>query len=85
MTAPLDLARRRRCAWLRVLDAVAEMREALEHRIWRADPDDTHLKPIAKAWAELALRSLTSSSRGGRHDEEADARLQHGQINSLQP
>ena len=52
---PIDIARRRRSAWLRILEAVAEMRSALEHRIWRADPDDTHLEADCKAWVELAL------------------------------
>ena len=51
---PLDIARRRRSAWLRVLDAVAEMRAALDHRIWRADIDDIHLEGDCRAWCELA-------------------------------
>ena len=41
-------------AWCRVLDAVAEQREALDHRIWREDPDDTHLKADVQTWCELA-------------------------------
>ena len=68
MTAPLDLARRRRCAWLRVIDAVAEMREALEHRIWREDAGDTHLEADCRRGANSRGRSPTSSSRGNRHD-----------------
>ena len=62
MTAPLDLARRRRCAWLRVVNAVAEMREALEYRIWRGDPDDTHLHADCQTWAEWRR----FRQRGGR-------------------
>ena len=54
MTAPLDLARKRRNAWRRILDAVAEMRDALEYRIWRGDPDDTHLHADCQTWAEFA-------------------------------
>ena len=30
------------------------MREALEHRIWRADPDDTHLEADCQTWVDLA-------------------------------
>jgi hypothetical protein len=54
MGRPLDIARRRRLAWLRVLEAVAEMREALDFRIWQATPDDTHLEADCRAWLELA-------------------------------
>ena len=57
-TAPLDIARRRRCAWLRVIEAIADMRDALHHRIWREDPDDTHLQSRpAKRGASLRVRS----------------------------
>jgi hypothetical protein len=41
-------------AWSRILDAVAEMREALDHRIWREDADDTHLEADCHTWRELA-------------------------------
>jgi hypothetical protein len=41
-------------AWLRILDALAEMRLALEHRIWREDPDDTVLENDCQCWCELA-------------------------------
>ena len=51
---PLDIARRRRSAWLRVVNAVAELREGLDHRIWRADPDDTYLAADCQTWCELA-------------------------------
>ena len=54
MTTPLDIARRRRCAWLRVLDAVAVMRDTLAHRLWREDPDDTHLAGDIQTWCELS-------------------------------
>ena len=54
MTAPLDLARRRRCAWLRVIDAVAEMREALDCRIALEADADTHLHADVRTWCELA-------------------------------
>ena len=56
-------ARRRRrnrvrlLAWSRILDAVAEQREALEHRIWLEDPDDTPLEADVQTWAEL-IRGL---------------------------
>ena len=63
MTAPLDLARRRRCAWLRVLDAVAEMREALDHRIHRADINDTLLAADVQTWCDL-VRALTDYLKG---------------------
>ena len=40
-------------AWTRALDALAEMREALQHRIWREDADDVHLEADCRAWCEL--------------------------------
>ena len=51
---PLDLARRRCGAWLRVLEAVADLRDGLEHRIQRADVDDTPLPADVQTWCELA-------------------------------
>lgn len=51
---PLGIARRRRRAWLHVLNAVAEMREALDYRIWQADPDDTHVEADCRVWCELS-------------------------------
>ena len=65
MTAPLDLARRRRSAWMHVLEAVAKMREGLEYRISREDPDDTHLHADCRTWCELAraLAGLLKSRR----------------------
>jgi hypothetical protein len=56
--AGLALSRRRSEAWCRILDVVAEQREALEHRIWREDPADTHLEADIQTWCELS-RSLT--------------------------
>lgn len=40
-------------AWTRVLDAVADMREALDQRIWQADPDDTTLAADVRTWCML--------------------------------
>ena len=37
----------------RILDAVAQQREALDYRIWREDPDDTHLAADCQTWCEL--------------------------------
>ena len=44
----------RAAAWRRVLDAVGEMRDALDHRIWREDPDDTQLEADVRTWCELS-------------------------------
>ena len=41
-------------AWCRVLEAIAEQREALHHRIWREDPEDTLLEADCQTWCELA-------------------------------
>jgi hypothetical protein len=41
-------------AWCRILDAVGEMRTALDHRIWRQDPADTLLAADCQTWCELA-------------------------------
>ena len=41
-------------AWCSILDAVAEQREALEHRIWREDASDTLLAADCQTWCELA-------------------------------
>ena len=41
-------------AWFRILESVGEMREALEHRIWREDPADTLLEADCQTWVELA-------------------------------
>jgi hypothetical protein len=40
-------------AWTRVLDAVAEQRESLDHRIWREDAEDTLLEVDCQTWCEL--------------------------------
>jgi hypothetical protein len=52
-------------AWCRILDAVAEMRESLDHRIWREDPDDIFLEADVQTWSELAraLTDFLSASR----------------------
>ena len=47
-------ARARLMAWCSILDAVAEQREALDYRIWREDPGDTHLAADCQTWCELA-------------------------------
>jgi hypothetical protein len=41
-------------ALCRVLDAVADQREGLDFRIWRAEPDDTHLQADVQIWRELS-------------------------------
>ena len=46
-------ARRRVFAWLRILDALAEQRQALEYRIWVEDPEDTVLAADCQVWCEL--------------------------------
>jgi hypothetical protein len=61
----IDVARRRAGAWRRVLDAVAEMRDALDYRIYREDPDDTFLEADCRAWCELA-QSLADFLRSRR-------------------
>jgi len=40
-------------AWCRILDSVAEMREALDYRIWRENPNDRFLQADCQAWCEL--------------------------------
>ena len=47
-------ARARAFAWGRVLDALASQREALDYRIWREDPHDTHLEGDVQTWCELS-------------------------------
>ena len=54
MNAPLNIARSRALAWCRILDALAEQRQALEHRIYREDFEDTALEPDCRVWCELA-------------------------------
>jgi hypothetical protein len=44
---------RRMRAWARILDAVADMREALSYRISQASPDDLFLKADCQTWCEL--------------------------------
>jgi hypothetical protein len=45
-------------AWFRITEAVDEMREALDYRIWREDPDDTHLEHDCRVFCDLT-RGLT--------------------------
>jgi hypothetical protein len=40
--------------WCRVIDAVAEQRTALDHRVWRAEPNDAHLEADVRIWCALA-------------------------------
>ena len=51
----LRRAERRMIAWQRVLDAVAEMRAAIDHRIWAENPDDVSLEHDCRNFCELAL------------------------------
>ncbi|MBM3545276.1 MAG: hypothetical protein FJX44_12430 [Alphaproteobacteria bacterium] len=60
-----QVAKARARAWCRILDAVAEMRDALDHRIWREDPDDTLLEADVQTWVELA-RALAGFLRTRR-------------------
>src|SRR5262245_58384990 len=53
-TAPSFVQRRFR-AWCRVLEAIADQREALEHRIWREDPEDVQLEADCQVLCELML------------------------------
>ena len=62
--APARVAQRF-IAWRRILDAVADQREALDHRIWLADPDDTHLEADCRAWCDLS-RALADFLRARR-------------------
>jgi ribosomal protein L39E len=48
-----ETANRRLPAWCRILDAIAEMRDALDHRLWREDIGDTQLKTDVQTWCEL--------------------------------
>ena len=54
MSKPLAIARLRASAWLRVIEAVTDMLDALDYRIWRADLHDTHLEADCRVWRELA-------------------------------
>ena len=56
---------RRLEAWRQILESVAEMRGALEFRIWREDPDDRHLESDVQAWLDLA-RALADFLRARR-------------------
>jgi len=46
-------AKKRTIAWCRIIDSAAEMREALDYRIWREDPNDRFLQADCQAWCEL--------------------------------
>ena len=57
MTAPGVAAKAalpRLIAWGRVLDAMAEQREALLYRIWLTNPHDTQLEADCRAWCDLS-------------------------------
>ena len=54
--ARLRIASARACAWCRVLDAVADMRDALDHRVYLESPSDTFLEADVRAFTELAMR-----------------------------
>jgi hypothetical protein len=41
-------------AWRRILDSVAEMRAALDHRVWREDPADRLVEADFQTWCELS-------------------------------
>jgi hypothetical protein len=41
------------------------MRAALDHRIWREDPEDTHLEADVQTWCELA-QALTDFLKARR-------------------
>ena len=58
-------ANARLVAWTRVLDAVAEMRDSLDHRIWREDTEDTLLEADCQTWCELtrALADFLAARR----------------------
>jgi hypothetical protein len=59
------LARRQQLSWCRVLAAVAEQREALDFRIWLAEPNDTRLKADVQIWCALtgALADVLEAGR----------------------
>ena len=56
MSSPIAKAQTRFAAWCHVLDAVADMRKALDYRIGLGDPDDVHLKPTATTGASSGRR-----------------------------
>ena len=47
-------AAKARFFWCRILDAVAEQRDALDYRIRCGDPADNLLEADCKAWCELS-------------------------------
>jgi hypothetical protein len=49
-----EIAITRLAAWCRILDAVAEQREALDRRIDHQDPSDTHIDADCQTWGGLA-------------------------------
>lgn len=53
VTAAFKIGKRRLTAWCAILNAVAEQREALGHRIWREDASDTLLAADCQTWCEL--------------------------------
>jgi hypothetical protein len=52
--AKLIKARPRQRAWTRVIEALAEQRASLEHRIWREDPEDIDIDDDVRIWGDLA-------------------------------
>jgi hypothetical protein len=54
-------------AWCRILEAVAEMRAALDYRLYSEDPDDVGLEVDIRNWCDLtqALAGLLKAGRTG--------------------
>ena len=65
MSSPIAKAQTRFAAWCHVLDAVADMRKALDYRIGLGDPDDVHLEADCHNWCELgrALADFLTARR----------------------
>jgi hypothetical protein len=61
----IEQAEARARAWSRILEAVLEQREALDHRIHLAKPDDTYLEADVQTWSELS-RGLTDFLKARR-------------------
>jgi hypothetical protein len=63
--AQIERARLRANAWRRIIEVVADMRDALSYRLWREDPTDEHLEHDCELFSELA-RALAAFLRIGR-------------------
>jgi hypothetical protein len=61
----MNADRTRAMAWRRIIDAVADQRDALLHRMWREDPNDSHLEADCQTFCELA-RALADFLRARR-------------------